>query len=267
MINHHLELEVHEVVPVKTVTKEDSWAVKLVNAYQQLAAIKEGKMEREIAVFGDPVQTGVLLTGIIDQVQYCTDTQELILTDLKTRRTNSMPGKTQLAGHKLQVMLYKMLLDGLTRGSTKVNCLIGNHSLNPACKISPEVIDYIVNLGMESLFTSQNSCGILGINFDNVVKTVCSLITGLDLPPVSSLFVSYEYQETNEVIGIQEVMFDSSLVTETLKSAIKFWKGEREPTGPDIEDLWKCDTCQFKDVCVWQKKKSLEQSPVAKIAS
>lgn len=261
----HTELEVHERVVVKTVTREDKWAVQLLDTYKQLSIIKEGKMEREISVFGDLFNAGILIKGIIDQLQYSTETQELILTDLKTRRTNTMPGGTQILGHKLQLMVYKILLDGLTRGTTKMELLAEHLKLNFATRLSPSVADHISDLGLQELFTSETSDETLKLDFKDFVHTVSKLIRGLDLPPVTSLIVHYESQKTNEVIGEEGAEFDKGWAREMLNFALQFWRGEREPTGPDIEDMWKCETCQFKNVCVWRKQKELEVSPGVKI--
>lgn len=262
---NNTELEVHERVVVKAVTHEDKQAIQLLNTYKQLSIVKQGKLEREISVFGDLFNTGILIVGIIDQLQYSAETQKLTITDLKTRRTNTLPGDSQILGNKLQVMLYKMLLDGFTRGCTNMSLLSDHINLNFSVMLSLSVIDYICELGLQSLLLSPESEDQgLEITFGDLVQKVSELIRGLDLPPVSSLMIYYEFQETNEVIGMEEVVFDEPWVTEMLKSAVGFWRGSREPSGPEIEDLWKCNTCQFKDVCVWRKHKTLESSPAAK---
>ena len=250
---------------VQTVTPEDKWALQLLNTYKQLAIVKEGKMEREIAVFGDLFNSGILIKGVIDQLQYSTETQELVLTDLKTRRTHTMPGETQILGHKLQLMVYKILLDGLTRGPTKMELLAKHLKLNFATHLSPSITDHISDLGLQSLFSSETPDDILGLKFKEFVHTVSKLIRGLDLPPVTSLVVLYESQATNEVIGEEGAEFDEGWAREMLDYALQFWRGEREPKGPDIEDMWKCKSCQFQNVCVWKKQKELEVSPGAKI--
>lgn len=266
LFTHYLaELEVHERVIVNTVTPEDKWAVQLLNTYKQLSIVKEGKLEREISIFGDLFNTGILIKGIIDQLQFSTETQELVLTDLKTRRTNTMPGNTQILGHKLQVMVYKMLLDGLTRGSTKMDILADHLKLNFASHLSPSVTDYINDLGLKGVFNSEMSDEISKLDFKDFVQTMSKLIRTLDLPPVTSLVMHYESQETNEVIGEEMAQYDEGWAKEVLDSALRFWRGEREPIGPDIEDMWKCENCQFQSVCVWKKQKELEVSPGVKI--
>lgn len=258
------ELEVHDQVIVATKTREDKWAVQLLNTYRQLSIIKKGKMEREVSVFGD-CGAGILLNGIIDQLHYSVDTQELILTDLKTRRSNSMPREAQLLGHKLQLMIYKMLLDGLTRATTKTDMLATYLKLNFAVQLSITITDYIHELGLQSVFCTSDSEDSLRINFGDLVQTWTKLIRGLDLPPVGCLVVHYIYQETDEVIGEVKVEFDAGWAKEVLESAVGFWRGKREPSGPEIEDLWKCDACQYKSVCVWRRQKTLEGSPGVKI--
>ena len=54
---------------VEKITKEDRWAVQLIDSYVQLASIMSGGLEREIAVFGDPFEMGILISGVIDQLQ------------------------------------------------------------------------------------------------------------------------------------------------------------------------------------------------------
>lgn len=271
------ELEVHVPVIVKTITPEDKWALRLLTTYTQLSTVKEGKLEREISVFGDPFNTGILLNGIIDQLQYCTDTQELIVTDLKTRRSNTMPGPSQLRGHKLQVMIYKLLLDELTRGRTDTPSLFTEHlKLNTSAVLTRGITNHICEIGMRSVFITLTSGDAIlceedldpKITFGNFVQTVTTLIRGLDLPPVGALTIYYEFQETGEVLGVENVVFEESWVRETLESALKFWRGQRDPTGPDVEDLeWKCGNCQFRGICVWRRQKMLESSPCAKSPS
>ena len=256
------ELKVHEHIEVRTRTKEDQWTVKLLNTYNQLSIIKTGKMEREIVVFGDPFNIGILFTGIIDQVEYHRESMELVVMDLKTRRTPTMPGNAQKMGHKFQLMMYKLLLDGLTRGRTGVKLLAEHLHLNLLSTLSSGVMDYILDLGFSSSFCTPTKYQAL--KFGEVIDNLSVLIKELDLPPVTSLVIQYEHQKNHELIGVENVIFDNDWTRETLESRVKFWTGEHLPSGPDVEDLWKCNSCQFKSVCVWTKQKALEKSPTSK---
>lgn len=67
-----LEEQVHETVPVRVLTREDGWALRLWNVIQALATLRATGIAREIEVWG--VVDGLLVTGIIDQLSYhCPD--------------------------------------------------------------------------------------------------------------------------------------------------------------------------------------------------
>ena len=264
-----LELEVHEIVKVETKTYEDKWAVTLIDTYTQLATVAAGGMEREISVFGDLFDQGILVRGIIDQVQLTKDTGELTILDYKTRRSKSVPTEAQKRGHALQLMLYKCMLDGLTCGMTKVSQLAEHLSLNFSQELTEGVLQHVGKCGLRGLFTkSRPPAEIVNLEEERVTLgelagKISELIVGLNLPLVSTLMVQYIYQETREVIGMDVVVYDEAWTKKMFVNSLDFWLGKREPQGVDLEDLWKCDTCQFRDVCVWRRQKELEQSPAA----
>lgn len=257
-----LELEVHEKVRIDIRTREDNWIANLLNTYNQLSIVKSGNLEREIRVFGDPFNTGILLTGVIDQVEFNKDSMELVITDYKTRQSNTLPQKAQKIGHNFQVMMYKMLLDGFTRGATDLVLLTEHLELDITRTVGIGVMEYIQRLGMTHLFSSSPSGNL---KFGEAANCLLQLIAGLDLPPVRKLCMHYEYQISHELIGVQSVDFDREWTKEVLEEQEKFWTGENLPSGPEIEDLWKCKSCQYRDVCVWTKQKRLEKSPASKI--
>lgn len=254
---------------VETKTYEDKWAVTLIDTYTQLATVAAGGMEREISVFGDLFDQGILVRGIIDQVQLTKDTGELTILDYKTRRSKSVPTEAQKRGHALQLMLYKCMLDSLTCGMTKVSQLAEHLSLNFSRELTEGVLQHISKCGLRGLFTkSRPAAETVNLEEERVTLgelagKISELIVGLNLPLVSTLMVQYIYQETREVIGMDVVVYDEVWTKKTFVNSLDFWLGKREPQGVDLEDLWKCDTCQFRDVCVWRRQKELEQSPAA----
>ena len=252
-----------------TVTPEDRWAVNLLDTYNQLSTVATGSLEREIQVFGELFDRGILLKGIIDQVQYSKETGELMILDFKTRRSNSMPSEAQKRGHALQLMLYKCMLDNLTSGITRMDLLAKHLNLNFKRELTEGVLEHIGRYGMLSLFNIQSSPVAEGaaeqfrVTLGDVAAKISELIVGLNLPLVSSLMVQYVYQQTHEEIGVEMIENDEPWARKAYENSLDFWLGKREPLGVDLEELWKCSTCQFKDVCVWRRQKVLEQSPVA----
>lgn len=248
-------------------------AVQLINTYAQLATIKAGKIEREISVFGDPCDQGILVRGVIDQLQFSPENNELILTDNKTRRTKSIPGPKQKMGTRLQLMLYKYLLDYMLLGITKSTLLYDHLDLNQDAFLTSGPLDFIQSCGLGALFwdtkpdtSNSGSLGLPQLKFGTVVNSIMTHIAGLNLPLVESLMVQYEHQETGEVLGVDSVEYDEQWMKARVEDSLEFWRGERVARGVAIEDAaWKCGSCQFREICVWRLNQELENSPAAKL--
>lgn len=262
------------MVEVESVTKEDRIAVQLVSTYAQLATIKAGKIERELSVFCDPFDLGILVRGVIDQLQYSPESGELILMDNKTRRTKCMPGAEQQKGTRLQLMLYKYMLDHMCLGITKPALLYKHLHLDRDTCLTKGPLDYICNCGLSSMFSDEapNSNGsssrLTRLKFGALADCILQHIAGLSLPLVGSLMVHYEHQDSGEILGVVPVEYDEPWMKTEVEKSVEFWAGERAARGVDIEDTsWKCCSCQFKDICVWKLKRELENSPAAKLSS
>lgn len=264
------ELEVHDIVKVEAETKEDRAAIQLINTYTQLQIIKSGRIEREVAVFCDPFGLGILVRGVIDQLQYSFESGELILSDTKTRRSKTMPSFEQKKGTSLQLMLYKYMLDCMCLGMTKSELLYKHLLLDKDASLTQGPIDYLHSCGLSSLFDGlANSSGAEspGLKFGKLVDCILECIAGLGLPLVGPLIVQYEHQGSGETLGVDTVEYDEQWMRSEVEQSIEFWNGTRNSHGVDIEDsAWKCRTCQFRDICVWRLKKQLENSPAAKLS-
>ena len=233
--------------------------------------IKTGRIERELAVFGDPFELGVLVRGVIDQLQYSPETGELTLTDNKTRRSKSMPSLEQMKGTHLQLMLYKYVLDHMCLGTTKPELLYKHLHLDPDAVLTQGPVEYVHSCGLTSLFSdmsASNSSGMSGLKFGTVVDRTLQHIAGLGLPLVGSLMVQYEHQGSGEVLGVVPINYDEQWMKAEVEKSLEFWDGTRPPRGVDIEEAaLKCGHCQFRDICVWRLQRELDTSPAAKLAS
>lgn len=106
------ELEVHDIVSVNISSIEDKWALHILNLHTVVQGFLFGiPVAREIPIFGDPFGTGDLLFGIIDELRFDEANYTLCLVELKTRKSTTLPGKTQQKQHAFQVgqnnIIYK----------------------------------------------------------------------------------------------------------------------------------------------------------------
>ncbi|KAI8514345.1 Mitochondrial 5'-3' exonuclease and sliding exonuclease [Branchiostoma belcheri] len=142
------ELEVHDIVPIKVTSAEDSWAVKLLNMIAQVTMLQRGqKCVREIHVFGEPFDMGIFIVGVIDELRY-SDNGQFELLDFKTRGSKSVPSKAQQRKEGIQVCLYKRLFDDLVLGKLKKESILKHLQRSPDKPLGDEIIEYGKNVGI-----------------------------------------------------------------------------------------------------------------------
>lgn len=261
-----LEVEVHGIpVKIVTKTKEDQWAIELMNTYIKLALVKEGNIGAEIKVFG--MFSDTVLCGVVDQIQYCVNEKSLILLELKTRRSESMPGGEQKRSHYLQLMLYKILFDSLCQGKCDYCRIVQKLGLQLTTVLSSECVEYMREKGLLLLggyLEDSVDINALVITFEDLIDLITNLVKGLQLPVVDTLLLQYVFQGSDSVLGVEQVIYDEEWTKKELQNSLGYWLGERKAVGVDIEDSWKCQTCQFSEVCIWRKNQILQSSPVKK---
>nr|XP_006821109.1 PREDICTED: exonuclease V-like [Saccoglossus kowalevskii] len=241
------ELEVHDIVPVKVTSREDSWAIKLLNIMDAINGLSFDRLcIREMPIFGDPFEMGVFMVGIIDELKY-NESGELQLLEFKSRSSSkTLPGKAQKLNHALQVMLYKQMFDELVSGKLSREMILGHVNLDEGKVLGSAVLDHMQKTGIHfDKFGELLDAALLQFQFSS-------------LPHVDSLEIEYCFQGDCLSFATDKVQFDSDWLRKKLDHSFLFWRGVREAEGVDIEDAWKCQNCDFVDICEWRKKKQQE---------
>ncbi|XP_071946595.1 exonuclease V-like isoform X2 [Antedon mediterranea] len=239
------ELEVHDIKTVSVTSREDSFGIKLLNMLTSITALSSGLSDiiRELPVFGELPNSSMFVSGIIDEIGY-NKQGELELVELKTRKMQRAPSKAQHKTHSLQVMIYKYLFDALVKGSLSRDTILTHLSLDPDKPLGKAVLDHGKTRGLEcSLFGELLDVVLLRFQFS-------------DLPLIDSLKLEYCYQATCASFASKHVEMNADWLDKTLKHYLKFWNGEREPEGVDVEEAWKCGFCAYYDGCEWVEKKT-----------
>ncbi|MEE6468835.1 hypothetical protein FKM82_008389, partial [Ascaphus truei] len=231
------ELELHDVVSVTTQTREDVWALKCLNTITMIPVLQAGGRVREFPVFGE--LEGVFLMGVIDELGY-SPRGELELRELKTRANPSLPGSAQRRSHNLQVSVYKLLFDGMVSGILQPEIFIHHLLLRHDQALGPQVKEHAKRVG----FTISS--------FKDLLELMCLNLTFSNLPKIDCLKLEYCYQEDSTSLGCELVNFEEEKVMKQLSFFLSYWKGTRELLGVDIEEAWKCRTCDFADICEWR---------------
>ncbi|XP_031430018.1 exonuclease V isoform X2 [Clupea harengus] len=235
------QLEIHDVVPIQVQSREDLEAIKLLNVMHMMSLLNEGQCVREFPVFG--VLEGVFLMGVIDELSY-NKGRELVLSELKTRKEMSLPGKAQVKGHHLQVGLYKLLFDGMVNGAVKRNDIIRHLKLQPKQVLGTGVLNHAGSMGVEEG------------SFGSLVDVVLKSLTSAKVSGIQHLSLEYIHQDSGVTIDTIHVECEEAVLRGELQDYFAYWTGQRGPRGVDIEDAWKCKLCPFEKSCQGGKDKT-----------
>ncbi|KAM4872923.1 exonuclease V isoform 1-T2 [Thomomys bottae] len=232
------ELELHDLVTISVTTKEDTWAIKFLNILSMIPTLQSEGCIREFPVFGEV--EGVFLVGVIDELHY-TAKGELELTELKTRRRPMLPLEAQKKKDCFQVCLYKCIFDAMVQGKVTPASVIHHTKLCPDKLLGPSVLRHAQQGGF-----SVKSLG-------DLMELVFLSLTLSDLPVIDTLKIEYIHQETATVLGTEMVAFEEKEMRSKVQHYMAYWMGHREPQGVDVEEAWKCRTCNYIDICEWRR--------------
>ncbi|XP_067394265.1 exonuclease V [Emydura macquarii macquarii] len=235
------ELEVHDVVKVQTTSKEDSWAIRILNLLSVIPVLQAGGCVRELPVFG--VIEDVFLIGIIDELCYNAN-GELELRELKTRGRPSMPSGAQKKKDYFQVCLYKYMFDAMVRGQLKPDVITSHVHLRP---------DQPLGLPIRK---HAQKAGFMVTCFGDLLELMYLNLTLSDIPSIDLLKIEYSHQESHTLLGTEVVQFAEEKVRERAQYYLAYWKGQREVQGVEIEEAWKCYSCVYSEICDWRKKRA-----------
>lgn len=186
----------------------------------------------------------LLPPGKIDELNLDFAKYELSVVEFKTRMRRSLPGRAQKLTHSLQTMIYKRLLDDLILGRLEAAEVWRALKLDSEKAFGDDVQKHVDSEVWD--------CRNLSQLFSQLQESVQGL------PEVSKIRVEYTFQEDGEPFASEEVTYDGALLRETLSSSLEYWLGSRRPRGVDIEDAWKCGTCEYSDGCEWRRRKEEE---------
>jgi len=69
------------------------------------------------------------------------------------------------------------------------------------------------------------------------------------------LRAEFRYSKTGEMIGSTVTAYDSVVVEDYITAEMQWWKGKRDAKGVEIEEAFKCRSCDFAEQCSWRKGK------------
>ncbi len=241
----HEELESEVNVPIILMPKSyaDFMYKVLYTSVRALEALQKNKISREIQVYG--AINGFTTVGKIDQLQI--KDEELQVWEDKTRSNDNVPSEPQMLSHKVQVMLYKKMVEDLRAKIYTLEMFRKKYGIT-SLRITEEFARQLDALRVEK--PMQTVEAVAQLYFDLFAR----------LPRLSAtLHIRYMNQFTGKEIKLYRFDYDENEMQKELDYVLKYWKGERESMPVPKGESWKCNYCAFfgKECKVWWPQKGL----------
>eukprot|EP00388_Colpodella_angusta_P019750 GDKJ01049404.1.p1 GENE.GDKJ01049404.1~~GDKJ01049404.1.p1 ORF type:complete len:426 (+),score=83.10 GDKJ01049404.1:60-1337(+) len=231
--HEQLEAEDHDVMLFEVETKEEMFALKILNTYILLEQLLEKGKARELWICG--YIDGILFKGIIDELRIESSRfngkPKIIISDTKTRQKPTLPSQAQKNSAIIQLQTYHVLLETLLSS--------GVSSFSRETLIA---MNYDPCYKLESWPLNQ-----LGETLEEAFINYGNKFT--NLPPLSGL-LEVVYEHNGKELGRNIVEYEAGGVTFTLDYLTAWWKGLRAAEG-SLEGF-KCRWCHLIDLCDWK---------------
>ena len=202
------------------------------------------------------------------------------VVDIKTRQSRTLPPSgSQSRPTHMQLMLYHRILTALASDQMPGDTIFERYKLNPYATFSDKFIAQIANLDTSARAATpttndndtspQTQDPLTELLSHNTLASLWTLLTrefALTLPATSiSPLLTAEFrtaqrskddtEKAGTLIGRRSFAFDEAKIDAYVKDEMRWWKGERETRGVEIEEAFKCRICEFAEGCVWRATK------------
>ena len=204
-------------------------------------------------------------------------TSKVYLSDVKTRGVKSVPKGASFRPTLMQLMLYRSLLSDLAANKLNADVLFGRYDLDATAHFSDNFIaqvgplhetfhDALADPSQRSELpeTKQDSVDI--VLEHNCLRQLWALMVlefERTMPGGADsigqvLKAEYRHQVDGSILGIKTFLYDRNVIQNYVDDEMSWWRGRREARGVNVEEAYKCRSCEFVDGCQWRMAKTEE---------
>ncbi|KAI0391414.1 hypothetical protein F5Y17DRAFT_478695 [Xylariaceae sp. FL0594] len=297
-VHQTLEDQVHTPVQVDIVSKEEAFALRLWNIVQGLRTLRDTGLTRELEVWGQvegEIFNGVIdqlshespNSSFEEELNMSNPSSQqssiegflgrrnktVYLTDIKTRGSDRLPNGIALRPARVQLFLYHRLLSGMASDELDYSAILDRYGINGEARFSDGFIAQMGGLHDEIFYDADSEVESDApdaqapdlIRYRSVSQIIPLLRDELkETFPLGSasignlLSVQYRHREDGRILGNNSFPNDSGALEAYMKDNLRWWRGDREPEGVNIEETFKCGLCEFAESCQWRKDKEVE---------
>ncbi|KAJ4390630.1 hypothetical protein N0V93_004227 [Gnomoniopsis smithogilvyi] len=197
------------------------------------------------------------------------DKRKVYLTDVKTRGAKNVPKGAAIRPTKVQLYLYHRFLSEMAGDKLDFLRVFERYGLDVNAPFSDSFLAQIGELHDDLFYDSNSviSAPSSGsethdlLRYRTLKELVPLLRTELKLTfpggetSIGSV-VTVEYRlrgEEGALIGTNILAVDALVLDQYLEGYLQWWRGERTAAGVDIEEAYKCSSCEFAETCTWRE--------------
>ncbi|KAF7899278.1 uncharacterized protein EAF01_008491 [Botrytis porri] len=204
---------------------------------------------------------------------------KIYICDVKTRGVRTLPNDAAFRPTRVQLMLYHHLLGNLATNSVDFRVLAARYGLDTSKTFSDTFIAQVGSMNEDDggIYqdaheeqddsvpdSSQDSMSIL-LTHNNLNSLWSEMISEFQItfPDGAGslgriLKTEYRSRDDGEIVGIKTIPMDNEELTSYLEEELRWWKGEREARGVQLDEAFKCNSCDFAEGCEWRLQKVVE---------
>lgn len=197
--------------------------------------------------------------------------RKVYIIDVKTRMSKTLPQGSSLRPTQMQLMIYRKLLVDLATDAVSADTIFSRYRLDATSPFSDAFIAEVGALDFnfrgdsgEATYapfgTQQDSVSELLAH--NGLTRLWSLMTrefAKTIPTAAAvgdvLKAEFRSQRDGAILGSKAFAHDEAALRAYVEDEMRWWRGEREARGVDIEEAFKCRICEFADECTWRRAK------------
>ncbi|KAI8939129.1 hypothetical protein NX059_004963 [Plenodomus lindquistii] len=190
--------------------------------------------------------------------------RQIYLADVKTRSVKSLPTGASLRPTKMQLMLYRKLLESLSLNTVDAETIFARYDLQPLIPFSDIFMQAIEDIGPGNEASSYPN--LLSL-WSLLVTEAQDTIPSTSLSPI--LRAEFRFAKTGDVIGSELTVYTDEVIDKYIDEEMAWWKGYREAKGVEVEEAFKCRMCDFSEECTWRQTKveeAIEKSRLRRLA-
>ncbi|KAF7940136.1 uncharacterized protein EAE98_000263 [Botrytis deweyae] len=211
---------------------------------------------------------------------------KVYICDVKTRGVRTLPNDAAFRPTRVQLMLYHHLLGNLATNSVDFSVLAVHYGLDTRKAFSDTFIAQVgsMNEDDDGIYqdaleeqddlapsSSQDSMSVLlAHNNLNALWSVMISEFQITFPDGAGslgrvLKTEYRSRDDGEIVGIKTIPMDNEGLSSYLEEELRWWKGEREAKGVQLDEAFKCRSCDFAEECEWRLQKVVEATEKARM--